>query len=170
MHGFLLGRHRIADEAVMTVSADRQTGLRLRPDWQPVMDDRELQAAGAVLHAYDDLVGAEKSRSWEIVKWAAAINVALAIVSIALDKPSAWIVWLTVLVAASAQILVLYCNARMPPFRPSASGTVKYLVGNETDFQGVRHGRKRISWLYDWEDLAAWTIILVSSVLLGLAA
>jgi hypothetical protein len=165
-----MDRHRIAGEAVMTVSADSQTGLRLRPDWQPVMDDREFQAAGAVLHAYDGMVVAEKSRSWETVKWAAAINVALAIVSIALDKPSAWIVWLTVLVAASAQILVLYCNARMTRFRQEASGIVKYLVGNETDFQGVRHGGKRISWLYDWADLAVWTIILVSSVLLGLAA
>jgi len=80
------------------------------------------------------------------------------------------IVWLTVLVAASAQILVLYYNARMTRFRQEASGIVKYLVGNETDFQGVRHGGKRISWLYDWADLAVWTIILVSSVLLGLAA
>lgn len=150
----------------MTASADSQAGLRLRSDWRP-----ELQSACAILDAYDGLVAAEKSRSWEVVKWATAINAALAIVSIALNKPSGWIVWLTVLVAASAQILVLYYNARVTRFRKEVCGIVEYFVRNETDFQqGARHGRKRISWLYDWDELAVCTIVLASCALLALAA
>ena len=66
----------------MTLRPIAKTGLRLRSDWRP-----ERQSACAVLDAYDGPVAAEKSRSWEVVKWATAINAALAIVSIALNKP-----------------------------------------------------------------------------------
>ena len=56
-------------------------------------------------------------------------------------------------------------------FPQEVCGIVEYFVRNETDFQqGARHDRKRISWLYDWDELAVCTIVLASCALLALSA
>jgi hypothetical protein len=132
------------------------------------MNEREFHVACAILDDDRKLIAAGKSQRWDVIKWGVTINVALATAAIALhehESAAKWLFWLAVIVAAIACGLMLHYNNRMKNTRNDSVAPEEYLAHNGVDLDAIT-GRKseRVSWLYDREELALFTVILLVSV------
>jgi hypothetical protein len=78
-----------------------------------------------------------------------------------------WLLFLlSAVVAVIAGILVLHYNDRMKNARNDALAPEKYLASNEVDFLSITgQSPKRFSWLYDWQELVVFAVILFLSVI-----
>ena len=81
------------------------------------MTNQEFQIACAILDDTRKLIAMSKSQRWDVIKWAVALNIALATASIAVKQtghPAGWLLFaLACLVAFVGLLLVLDYNCRM---------------------------------------------------------
>jgi hypothetical protein len=132
------------------------------------MNEHEFHVACAILEDHRKLIAAGKSQRWDVIKWAVTINVALTTASIALqghENAAKRLFWLALMVAVIACGLVLHYNNRMKNTRNDSVTPEAYLANNGVDFLAITGRRsEQVSWLYDWQELAIFTAILVLSV------
>lgn len=132
------------------------------------MNEHDFQCASAMLDDQRKLIAAGKLQRWDVVKWAVTVNIALAAASIGFQDSASAGMQLFVLAAIVAVIglgMMLYYNLRLTRTRNGSVITEKYLTNNGIEFSIISgHAPKCVDWLYDWQELIAFTLILGMSI------
>lgn len=133
------------------------------------MTDQEFHVACAILDDIRKLIAAGKSQRWDVIKWAVALNIALATASIALKQtghPAGW--WLFVLacfVAVVGLLLVLHYNCRMTHARNDLVKTENYLKDNGVNWKGITGSEpSEVDYFYDKQELLIFPGVLLLSI------
>jgi hypothetical protein len=131
------------------------------------MTNKEFQIACLIWNDSNAMIAAGKVQHWDVVKWALAVNLGLAAVSIVKDAGSL-LVALSILVALVGQFLVSRYNRRMTGARAAANRAVDFLKANEIDIdriQGPPDLSRGPPEHRDYEELATFSILLACSIL-----
>ena len=146
-------------------SRSRRAGGRPMP-----MNEHEFHVACAILDDIRKLIAAGKSQRWDVIKWAVALNIALATASIALKQtvhPDVrwWLCAVAAVVAVLGLLLVWHYNCRMTNARNDSVKTEKYLMNNGIDWTAITGSAPRThDCFYDKQELLIFPGVLLLSV------
>jgi hypothetical protein len=122
-----------------------------------------------VLRVFDDirsLIAAAKVQRWEVLKWAATINIALAAAAAGFKRsPAAFFVF-AVIIAAFGIGLIFYYNLRLTRTRARLPIVHKFLRDNVIDLKetaGLEYGMVKNA-DYDKEEMYLFTSIVAFSI------
>jgi hypothetical protein len=137
----------------------------------PSMSPDDLNFACTVYAKRQEKIEAHKLQKWDVVKWAVTINVALASAAVLFNQGSQanagkGLTVLAGIVAVLGMSLILYYNKGLTTARNESINVERFLADNGIKFEaitGTKHPT-RVNWLYDWEELVVFALILVMSV------
>jgi hypothetical protein len=133
------------------------------------MTEDQFKFAMASLEDNRRLIAAGKSQRWDVIKWAIALNVALATASTAIPQPTAalTIFVFTMINSLIAEMLVFYYTKRVTGARNNSVTVYNYLTRNNIDCAEIS-GKDTMTdrdWRHDFGELMLFgSILLLSSV------